>query len=79
MYVNSIFKIKKIKFIRNPNRDGKKMILDRWPRERLKNYNTLVPKENKFEEGDIVRLTIENHSDDTYWIIDEFHCYPLDD
>lgn len=39
----------------------------------------LQPDNHTFEEGETVRLQIENHSHDKYWILDKFHGRPYQD
>jgi len=36
-------------------------------------FRLLNPDEYTLEEGDRIRLTIENHTNDSFWTLDEFH------
>lgn len=69
MYLECIFEVVEI--------DYRHVKLHKWPRHTRTCY--LYDADESFEGGDKVHLTIENHSPESGWVVDEVHGFHYND
>lgn len=74
MFIEDKFEIIKLELSKN---GSDIMVLKKFAGH--KKYETKIPEQGNFELEDVVRVTIENNSDDNYWIIDEFYSYSYEE